>query len=383
MCKNLGFTCETEYFGLVECSKNVSSFQLDNDGNVSSHDNNRSAQHFNWLNLRNPLGQHRNTGHPYSLDFRVKFWVPPHLIIQDTVRNIFYVQAKSDLLSGRLRAADWTTSAELSALLAHADEIKFDANVLKCDQAECSRAAEWSDPIGSTMRPDETGANNNAPIVSNSIGCIPTDGNIKVSRNSTLKIKKRRFSRTPKIDCDNDDDDNDDSSGSNGNASDSPTEANAFEQRDKWTQSPLNVYSEYVVRVRESTGRMPSDQLMEIANQHSNLIKSTSKSAKYVLLQTVFRLAGLGEETFSGMRVIATPHAQYASSSITRNRFGETSDWPEHMRLRISSNSHDAESTQRCDIVVGPHGILINSADEQKRLVLILCDYFIRFRSIE
>lgn len=361
MCKNLGFTCETEYFGLVECSKNASSFQLEGDGNVSGHDTMRSAQHFNWLNLRNPLGQHRNTGHPYSLDFRVKFWVPPHLIIQEAVRNIFYMQAKSDLLSGRLRSGEWTDSAELSALLAHGDELKFDASVLKCGRTD-GGAGEWSDATGSTMRPYDDGANSSdPPSTIQSIGCIPIDG-IKVPRNSTLKIKKRRFSRTHKADCDDDDDDNDD-----GTASDGPAEANANDRCEARTSSPLNAYSEYVVRAREAAGRMPTDHLMEIAQQHAKLAKSTCKSAKYVLLQTVFRLAGLGEETFSGMRVVATPHTPILSSSITRNRLGETSDWSEHMRLRISSNSHDTDSTQRCDIVVGPHGILINSAGEQKR----------------
>lgn len=367
MCKNLGFTCETEYFGLVECSKNASSFQCDNDGAIQSRGTKWSTQYYNWINLRNPLGQHGTTGQPYSLDFRVKFWVPPHLIIQENVRNIFYMQAKSDLLNGRLRATDWQCSAELGALLAHADQVIFDSNALKCEHSEPQLANphQSNDSTAkSNSDDDENGCSSNAPR-SDTFGCIPIDG-IKNLKHSTHNRKKRKFSMHRVIlnaNCDNDEDDhNDDSEANDGDDAD----------RMQWksqTISPLHVYNDYVIHVENVTEEVPSNHLNEIVKQHSKLAKSTPKSAKYVLLQSVFRLAGLGEEAFSGICFVASATAQQ-TTTVARHRLGgDANDWSEHMRLRITSNCHENDSTQRCDIAVGPHGILINTADEQTRFV--------------
>lgn len=356
VCKNLGFTCETEYFGLVECSKNGSSFRCETDGNIQS----RTTQYFNWINLRNPLGQHKNTGQPYSLDFRVKFWVPPHLVIQDNVRNMFYMQAKSDLLNGRLRATSWQHSAELSALLAHADEVIFDSNTIQLNQSSNHSADshETNDSIRHIV--DATCASNTGSR-SDACGCIPIDG-LKNLKSSTHKRKKRRFSK-PKVilnaDCDIDADDNDDSSETN-------DDLQINRQCKLQMNSPLHAYNEYIICVDESAGKMPRNHFNEIANQHSKLLKSTSKSTKYLLLQSVFKMAGLGEETFSGMRNISSTPIQYPMS-LARNRYGEANDWSEQMRLRMASSTHDNDSTQRCDIIVGPHGISINTGGEKTR----------------
>lgn len=356
VCKNLGFTCETEYFGLVECSKNGSSFRSETDGNIQS----RTAQYFNWINLRNPLGQHKNTGQPYSLDFRVKFWVPPHLVIQDNVRNMFYMQAKSDLLNGRLQATSWQHSAELGALLAHADEVIFDSNAIKLNH-NANQTADRVESNDSIQQTVDATCSGNTGSRSDACGCIPIDG-LKNLKSSTHKRKKRRFSKTKVIlnaDCDIDADDNDDSSESN-------DDHLISRQCNLQMNSPLHVYDEYIICVDESAGKMPRNHLNEIANQHSKLLKSTSKSTKYILLQSVFKMAGLGEETFSGMRVIASTPAQYPIA-LARNRYGETNDWSEHMRLRMALNSHENDSTQRCDIIVGPHGISINTGAEKTR----------------
>lgn len=126
-----------EYFGLVECNKETSPFSvIGSNANAGTNNSGNCARYYDWINLRNPLGHHGNTGQPYSLAFRVKFWVPAHLILQESVRNIFYMQAKSDLLDGRLRATDWECAARLGALLAQGDEIKFDRNALNCDDGD-------------------------------------------------------------------------------------------------------------------------------------------------------------------------------------------------------------------------------------------------------
>nr|XP_042909417.1 E3 ubiquitin-protein ligase MYLIP [Parasteatoda tepidariorum] len=48
-----------------------------------------------WLNLRNQLRKQLPGPPPYRLDLRVKFFVPPHLILQDVTRYV-YVSIESD-----------------------------------------------------------------------------------------------------------------------------------------------------------------------------------------------------------------------------------------------------------------------------------------------
>lgn len=68
VCEYLGISNESDYFGLkYESSKGE---EL-------------------WLNLRNPIDRqvscHGHTS-PLRLALRVKFWVPPHLLLQETTR---------------------------------------------------------------------------------------------------------------------------------------------------------------------------------------------------------------------------------------------------------------------------------------------------------
>ena len=80
-----------------------------------------------WINLRNRLSQDCGSsgGIQLMLALRVKFWVPVHLILQEPVRNLFYMQAKVDLIEGRLMPKDWTNAAKLSALLCQSDGVRF------------------------------------------------------------------------------------------------------------------------------------------------------------------------------------------------------------------------------------------------------------------
>lgn len=72
-----------------------------------------------WLNLRNPLDPHRIPGG--RLDLRVKFWVPPHLLINEPTRHQFYLQAKLDLTEGRLVVADLEIARRIIAYIAQAE----------------------------------------------------------------------------------------------------------------------------------------------------------------------------------------------------------------------------------------------------------------------
>lgn len=103
VCENLGIANESDYFGLKY-----------------TEGKNKDL----WVNLRNPLAS-GGTGHgPHRLAMKVKFWVPPHLILQETTRHQFFIQARQDLSDGLLIADDWNVAAKLLALIAQADSIK-------------------------------------------------------------------------------------------------------------------------------------------------------------------------------------------------------------------------------------------------------------------
>lgn len=358
------------------------------------------ARHYDWINLRNPLGHHGNTGQPYSLAFRVKFWVPAHLILQESVRNIFYMQAKNDLLDGRLRAPDWEFAARLGALLAHGDEIIFDLNALNGgdddsndddDTATTNATATTTivsidamttpnnqthmahrynsdvDAIvsmpmtsthttnGTTQALDEDDDCNSVASTSDitAVGCVPLGmgmGSLGGSKDTVNKSKKRKLSKQ-KLSLDNDDDESDNDS------------------IDLRELSPLRVYEDYVIQVEDGAGSMPASFLRQIAIEHSKLVKTMPKSAKYWLLQTIFKLPGFGEETFSGIRVQSTSGHHHTTSAITRCRNTESiaTDWSDYVKSRTNTNCHDSSTAQRCDISVGPHGLLITTSDEQTR----------------
>lgn len=285
-----------------------------------------TARQYDWINLRNPLG-HGAGGQPYSLQFRVKFWVPAHLILQESVRNIFYMQAQSDLLEGRLLALDWDNAAQLGALLAHADEVKFDPRSLQADAS-----ASPSNHNGTTATPS-------TPTTSTGI-----------HKDSINKSKKRKLSKQKSLL---------DASGCHDGQP--PNAINDDEHLDSNNMltidehSPLHIYHKYIVRPDEtkSTDTMPADLARRIAIEHSKIVKMPSKSAKYWLLEEIFKLPGFGEETFSGIVVAST------NAGITATTSTSTPNC-------TSSSQHDG-AAQRCDISVGPHGLLLSTQDEQTR----------------
>ncbi|KAF5287989.1 hypothetical protein FQA39_LY15571 [Lamprigera yunnana] len=109
VCEHLGISNESDYFGL-------------------KYESNKGEEL--WLNLRNPI--HRQVschGHTSPLRFalRVKFWVPPHLLLQETTRHMFYLHAKLELIERRLLLPTWTMVAKIIALIAQAESGDYNA----------------------------------------------------------------------------------------------------------------------------------------------------------------------------------------------------------------------------------------------------------------
>ncbi|XP_060536627.1 E3 ubiquitin-protein ligase MYLIP [Cylas formicarius] len=109
VCEYLGISNEADYFGL-------------------KYENTKGEEL--WLNLRNPIDRQVNChGHtsPLRLALRVKFWVPPHLLLQETTRHQFYLHARSDLIEKRLLANDWNGVSRVIALIAQAESDDYDS----------------------------------------------------------------------------------------------------------------------------------------------------------------------------------------------------------------------------------------------------------------
>ncbi|KAL1500774.1 hypothetical protein ABEB36_006219 [Hypothenemus hampei] len=110
ICNYLGISNESDYFGLKY--ENAKGEEL-------------------WLNLRNPIDRqvscHGHTGTPLRLALRVKFWVPPHLLLQENTRHQFYLHAKADLVEKRLLTNDWDGASRVIALIAQAESEDYNA----------------------------------------------------------------------------------------------------------------------------------------------------------------------------------------------------------------------------------------------------------------
>ncbi|KAG5876978.1 hypothetical protein JTB14_008124 [Gonioctena quinquepunctata] len=103
VCEYLGISNESDYFGL-------------------KYENNKGEEL--WLNLRNPIDRQvhcHGATNPLRLALRVKFWVPPHLLLQETTRHQFYLHSRADLLDKRLLVNDWEGVSKLIALIAQAE----------------------------------------------------------------------------------------------------------------------------------------------------------------------------------------------------------------------------------------------------------------------
>uniref|UniRef100_A0A8C5PLI4 RING-type E3 ubiquitin transferase n=1 Tax=Leptobrachium leishanense TaxID=445787 RepID=A0A8C5PLI4_9ANUR len=105
VCKRLGII-EVDYFGLQ--------FTGNKGENL-------------WLNLRNRISQQMDGLGPYRMKLRVKFFVEPHLILQEQTRHMFFLHIKEDLLTGLLQCSPKEV-VDLSALLAQLEFGDYNQN---------------------------------------------------------------------------------------------------------------------------------------------------------------------------------------------------------------------------------------------------------------
>ncbi|XP_050437012.1 E3 ubiquitin-protein ligase MYLIP-like [Adelges cooleyi] len=129
VCECLGINKECDYFGLQY--KTVKGQDV-------------------WLNLRNPIENQINGVQPYRFALRVKFWVPPHLLLQDSTRHQFYLHAKLELCEGRLKPTDSRVISKTIVLLAQAE-------IGDCDDLVQSQFyGQWCEYLGVSMDDEES-----------------------------------------------------------------------------------------------------------------------------------------------------------------------------------------------------------------------------------
>ena len=172
------------------------------------------------------------------------------------------MQARSDLLEGRLQPINWENSAEIAALLMQADKVKFEPTTLTCTPVEQQLKA-LTDTSASSL-----------------IDMTPSSSTM-----STIsRCRKRKLSKSKTSICE-----------LNFNETDSSSTV---------VHTPFTPYEKYVLRPSEieCNEEMPIGFTQQIAKEHSKLaaLKMTSKNAKYWLLEKISKLSGFGEETFCG-----------------------------------------------------------------------------------
>lgn len=311
-----------------------------------------------WINLRNRLSCDSGSGSGIQLmlALRVKFWVPVHFILQESARNLFYMQAKVDLLEGRLNARNWSNAAKLAALMCQADGLRFNEAALKTEcplkikrqhellrqqhlqqQQQANKERKDKEHVLSfkkrrlskqksvenidhvqcqaTTSACATVAANVAASCS-SIASNLTTAASKPHTSSTNELLTKVPSVETKTTCD-------------------ATQLQLDESIElSIRNSPLRIYQDYVIRPVNVDDNidLPEDFLRQIAVEHGKLaiLKMSAKSAKYWLLQELQELPGYGEEVFSGVTTVG-------------------------------------ENSQRCDIAVGAHGIKVSIGDNEKK----------------
>ncbi|XP_068146493.1 E3 ubiquitin-protein ligase MYLIP isoform X1 [Drosophila tropicalis] len=324
----LGIFCEMEYFGLEHWTPNQ-----------------KESSTRQWINLRNRLSYDSgcsgsSNGIPLMLALRVKFWVPVHYILQESVRNLFYMQANRDLLEGRLTVNDWSSAAKLAALLCQADGLRFNDSSLR---AECPLRMRSELSAQQQLQQQQAQQAQQARL----------DQQQRKEKEHVLSFKKRRLSKQKSVEhieccatisqqpstspsaslsasvaCS--------SSQSTSSSSSSPSASSSQTNlEERLATNPLCVYEKYViVPAAESASEreIPKDFLRQIAIEHEKLhkLQMSVKSAKYGLLQEIQGLNGYGEEVFSG----------------------------------VTTNEH----ATRCDIAVGAHGITVNRGGEKQSI---------------
>uniref|UniRef100_A0A182FA70 RING-type E3 ubiquitin transferase n=1 Tax=Anopheles albimanus TaxID=7167 RepID=A0A182FA70_ANOAL len=338
VCADLGIICETDYFGLIPVRVG---------DNVADVDECSAKQ---WINLRNPLNLYTNDrAHPLLLSLRVKFWVPAHLILQSSVRALFYMQARQELFDGHLRPSSWTNAAYLAALLLQADGIKYDP-------------AKVPQPAG---RLADTSSSATVPAASPAIGVPAADRRTTLHQQQQLRRPSKR--KCSEIECKRASVSSQSSSPptggwhlddvgrrSRGLSPVTPTTSGGGATEEELSKATAkNIYHQYgalrpafeseeeeeenVVEersqvVQQQEQPQPDDYYQLIAREHQklSLIKMSATSAQYWLLEEICSLIGYGEEIFEGVTI--------------------------------------AEPSVVCKIGVSPHGLTIVKDEEKYRV---------------
>ena len=348
--------------------------------------NQKESRTHQWINLRNRLSCDGGSGSGIQLmlALRVKFWVPVHFILQESVRNLFYMQAKSDLLNGLLNAKNWSVAAKLAALLCQADGLRFNETSVT---AECPLKIKKEQEKLKCQQSEQLAQQEHIHSQQQHYQQQPHSSSNKErkEKDHVLSFKKRRLSKQKSVEnIDNSlpispasissnsstsggltalatnlrqAENNKSTSSTNQNLTKVPNNGNStcdnieiqhetdesIEKR--IASSPLRIYQDYIIRPigEEDSSELPEGFLKQIAIEHGKLsmLKMSPKSAKYWLLQEIQDLPGYGEEVFSGVTT--------------------------------------SENSQRCDVAVGAHGIKVASGDsERKYVILFYINYILR-----
>lgn len=86
-----------------------------------------------WLNMRNRIDRQLSGPQPFRFHLRVKFFVQPHMLLQDTTRHQFYLQVYLELKTKKLLVSDEERLVEILALIAqaeHGDQANNEQQVL-------------------------------------------------------------------------------------------------------------------------------------------------------------------------------------------------------------------------------------------------------------
>ncbi|KAI0217611.1 E3 ubiquitin-protein ligase MYLIP [Lamellibrachia satsuma] len=74
-----------------------------------------------WLNLRNDITRQLIRSPPYRFRLRVKFFVEPHYILQETTRHQFYLNIKQEFFEGHMKAPSHMQAVRTTALISQVE----------------------------------------------------------------------------------------------------------------------------------------------------------------------------------------------------------------------------------------------------------------------
>lgn len=104
-----------------------------------------------WLNTRNRIRRQISGTPPYRLQFRVKFFVQPQYLLQDSTRHQYFLHLKNDLEEGKI-IPDQEKAAAVYALIAQATIGDHGDSYSPCDYCQASEIeSQWSSEFRSSV----------------------------------------------------------------------------------------------------------------------------------------------------------------------------------------------------------------------------------------